>query len=69
MARQQHADASQLYAKNLLSFVQLIVQKDGTLKIDRDDEIVKGSLLAIDGQIVHPNFVPPAPPPAAPTTL
>jgi len=62
-------DASQLYAKNLLSFVQLIVQKDGTLKIDRDDEIVKGSLLAIDGQIVHPNFAPPAAPPAAPTTL
>ncbi len=62
-------DASQLYAKNLLSFVQLIVQKDGTLKIDRDDEIVKGSLLAIDGQIVHPNFAPPPAPPAAPTTL
>ena len=62
-------DASQLYAKNLFSFVQLIVQKDGTLKIDRDDEIVKGALLAIDGQIVHPNFAPPPDPLAAPTTL
>ncbi|MBL8703160.1 MAG: Re/Si-specific NAD(P)(+) transhydrogenase subunit alpha [Alphaproteobacteria bacterium] len=56
-------DASQLYAKNLLSFIGLIVQKDGTLKIDRDDDIVKGSLLTIDGQVVHPNFAPPAPPP------
>ena len=65
-------DASQLYAKNLLSFVSLIVQKDGTLKIDREDDIVKGSLLTIDGQVVHPNFAPPPPAPeaaAAPTTL
>ena len=65
-------DASQLYAKNLLSFVSLIVQKDGTLKIDREDDIVKGSLLTIDGQVVHPNFVPPPPAPeaaVAPTTL
>ena len=62
-------DASQLYAKNLLSFVQLIVGKDGALKIDRDDEIVKGALLSIDGAVVHPNFAPPPAPPAAPTTL
>jgi NAD(P) transhydrogenase subunit alpha len=66
-------DASQLYAKNLLSFVQLVVGKDGALKIDRDDEIVKGALLAIDGAVVHPNFLPPPPaapaPGAAPTTL
>ena len=66
-------DASQLYAKNLLSFVQLVVGKDGALKIDRDDEIVKGALLAIDGAVVHPNFLPPPPaapaPGVAPTTL
>jgi NAD(P) transhydrogenase subunit alpha len=62
-------DASQLYAKNLLSLVQLIVGKDGALKIDREDEIVKGALLSIDGAIVHPNFVPPPAPPSAPTTL
>jgi len=66
-------DASQLYAKNLLSFVQLVVGKDGALKVDRDDEIVKGALLSIDGAVVHPNFLPPPPaapaPGAAPTTL
>jgi NAD(P) transhydrogenase subunit alpha len=65
-------DASQLYARNLLSFVALIVQKDGTLKIDREDDIVKGSLLTIDGHVVHPNFAPTPPAPAAaasPTTL
>jgi NAD(P) transhydrogenase subunit alpha len=66
-------DASQLYARNLLSFVQLVVGKDGALKVDRDDEIVKGALLSIDGAVVHPNFLPPPPaapaPGAAPKTL
>ncbi|MFZ9633781.1 MAG: NAD(P)(+) transhydrogenase (Re/Si-specific) subunit alpha, partial [Alphaproteobacteria bacterium] len=66
-------DASQLYARNLLSFVQLVVGKDGALKVDRDDEIVTGGRLSSAGGGVHPNFLPPPPaapaPGAAPTTL
>jgi NAD(P) transhydrogenase subunit alpha len=53
-------DASSLYARNLFNFVQLIVGKDGTLRIDREDEIIKGALLTSDGQIVHPAFAPAA---------
>jgi NAD(P) transhydrogenase subunit alpha len=49
-------DASALYARNLAEFLKLIVAKDGTLAIDPADEIVKGSLLTREGQIVHPNF-------------
>jgi NAD(P) transhydrogenase subunit alpha len=49
-------DASALYARNLAEFLKLIVAKDGTLNIDPADEIVKGSLLTREGQIVHPNF-------------
>ncbi len=51
-------DASALYARNLAEYLKLIVQKDGTLKLDREDEIVKGSLLTQDGQIVHAAFAP-----------
>jgi NAD(P) transhydrogenase subunit alpha len=51
-------DASALYARNLAEFMKLIVQKDGTLKIDREDEILKGSVLTQDGQIVHSAFAP-----------
>jgi len=51
-------DASALYARNLAEFMKLIVAKDGSLAIDPADEIVKGSLLTRDGQIVHPNFAP-----------
>jgi H+-translocating NAD(P) transhydrogenase subunit alpha len=51
-------DASALYARNLAEFMKLIVQKDGTLKIDREDDILKGSVLTQDGQIVHSAFAP-----------
>ena len=51
-------DASALYSRNLAEFMKLIVAKDGSLGIDPADEIIKGSLLTRDGQIVHPNFAP-----------
>ena len=34
-------DASQLYARNLLAFLALLVDKEGNLRIDTADEIVK----------------------------
>ena len=53
------ASASALYAKNLLTFVEtLIDKKEKKLSINWDDEIVKGTLLTRDGAIVHPNFMP-----------
>jgi NAD(P) transhydrogenase subunit alpha len=49
------ADASSLYARNLLAFVTMLYDKDTkALKIDWDDEIVKGTALTRDGKIVHP---------------
>jgi NAD(P) transhydrogenase subunit alpha len=48
-------DASALYAKNLLNFITPLVDKQTkTLKIDWDDEIVKGTLVTRDGRVVHP---------------
>jgi NAD(P) transhydrogenase subunit alpha len=47
------ADASALYARNVLNFVNLLVDpKSGTLKLDRADEIIVGSLVCIDGTVV-----------------
>src|SRR6202162_5053777 len=55
------ASASALYAKNLLTFVDtLIDKKEKKLAINWDDEIVKGTVLTRDGAIVHPNFQPKA---------
>ncbi len=53
------ASASALYAKNLLTFLEtLIDKKEKTLAINWDDELVKGTVLTRDGAIVHPNFKP-----------
>jgi proton-translocating NAD(P)+ transhydrogenase subunit alpha len=48
-------NASSLYAKNLLAFLETMIdKKEKVLKVNWDDEIVKGTLLAKDGKIVHP---------------
>ncbi len=51
-------DASQLYARNLLAFLTLLVDKEGHLRIDTADEIVKAALLTLDGAVVNPAFAP-----------
>jgi NAD(P) transhydrogenase subunit alpha len=45
-------DASVLYSRNVFTLLQLIA-KDGTLTLDMNDEIVKGTTLVKDGEIVH----------------
>jgi len=52
------ADASQLYARNLLSFLSLLVDKDRGLKIDTSDEIIKATLLTENGAVVNPSLAP-----------
>jgi NAD(P) transhydrogenase subunit alpha len=47
------ADASALYARNLLAFSGLLIE-DGALAPDLEDEILKASLVTREGQIVHP---------------
>jgi len=54
-------DASQLYGKNLLSFLAVLIDKDKSLKIDTADEIVKATLLTMDGAVVHPELAGAAP--------
>lgn len=50
-------NASSLYARNLLAFLEtLIDKKEQKLAINWDDEIVKGTLIARDGAIVHPSL-------------
>ena len=48
------ADASALYAKNLLNFITPMIDPEtGALKIDEEDEIIKGTLVTKDGAVVH----------------
>ena len=53
------ASASALYAKNLLTFLETMIDKNTkALAINWDDEIVKGTALTRDGTVIHPNFAP-----------
>jgi NAD(P) transhydrogenase subunit alpha len=45
------ADASALYARNVLDFLKLIVTKEGGLKIDLEDDIVAACRVTQDGQV------------------
>jgi len=45
--------ASQLYAKNVQSLLELMVGEEGELTLDFDDEIIAGACITRDGEIVH----------------
>ncbi len=48
-------DASALYARNLVAFAALLV-RDGELKPDLEDEILKAALVTHGGEIVNPQL-------------
>ena len=51
------ADASALYARNLLNFIApFVTETGGGIVLDWDDEVVHGTGLTRDGQLVHPMF-------------
>lgn len=45
------ADASALYARNVLDFLKLVITKEGALHVPMDDDIVAACLMTQDGQI------------------
>ena len=47
------ADASALYARNVLDFLKLVVTKEGALKIDLEDDIVAACRVTQDGQVTR----------------
>jgi H+-translocating NAD(P) transhydrogenase subunit alpha len=55
-------NASSLYAKNLLAFLDTMIdKKEKTLAVNWDDDLIKGTLIAKDGRIVHPNLATKSP--------
>ncbi|NVE00724.1 Re/Si-specific NAD(P)(+) transhydrogenase subunit alpha [Massilia sp. BJB1822] len=47
------ADASALYARNVLDFLKLIIDKEDALAIDREDEIIKATLVCAGGEVLR----------------
>ncbi len=57
LAGEVPGNASSLYARNLYAFIETMIDKEnGALKIDWDDDIIKGTALTRDGQIIHPSL-------------
>ena len=47
------ADASALYARNVLDFLKLVIDADDRFHIDRDDEIVRATLMCSAGELLR----------------
>lgn len=47
------SDASKMYGKNVLNFLQLITTKEGNLNLNWEDDLVKGSCVTHEGNVVH----------------
>ncbi len=47
------SDASKMYGKNVLNFLQLIVTKEGQINLNWEDDLVKGSCITHNGEIVN----------------
>ncbi|TMB76012.1 MAG: Re/Si-specific NAD(P)(+) transhydrogenase subunit alpha [Chloroflexi bacterium] len=45
--------ASQMYSRNIASLLALMLKKDGTFNLDMTDEVVKGTVITKDGEVVH----------------
>jgi NAD(P) transhydrogenase subunit alpha len=53
------ASSSALYAKNLFTFLEVLIdKKTKELNLNWDDEIIKATALTRDGAVIHPGFAP-----------
>jgi len=50
-------DASSLYARNLFNFITPMLQEDGSLNINRDDEVIEAALLCTGGEFLKPQLL------------
>jgi NAD(P) transhydrogenase subunit alpha len=53
LAASMPSDASKLYGKNLLNFLQLIIDKQGGLHLNWEDDLVKGACITHGGEVVN----------------
>lgn len=47
------SDASKLYGKNIVNFLQLIIDKDANLNLNWEDDLVKGACITHNGEIIN----------------
>ena len=50
---QMPVDASKMFGKNLSNFLSLLIDEEGQLHLDFEDEIIKGTCITRDGEIIN----------------
>ncbi|HEY8786167.1 MAG TPA: Re/Si-specific NAD(P)(+) transhydrogenase subunit alpha [Candidatus Limnocylindria bacterium] len=45
--------ASQMYSRNIQSLLGLMITKEGKLNLDMNDDVIKGTVITKDGEVVH----------------
>jgi len=50
-------DASSLYARNLFNFISPMLSADGSLQINREDEVIDAALLCSNGEFLKPDLI------------
>ncbi len=53
LASAMPSDASKLYGKNILNFLQLIITKEGALNLNFEDDLVKGTCVVHNGEVTN----------------
>jgi len=53
LASTMPSDASKMYGKNIFNFLKLLIDKDGNLNLNFDDELVKETCVAVNGDITN----------------
>jgi NAD(P) transhydrogenase subunit alpha len=53
LAATASADASKVYSKNVLNFLKLVIDKEGNMNLNFEDDIVKGTCIATGGNITN----------------
>jgi NAD(P) transhydrogenase subunit alpha len=53
LASSMPSDASRLYGRNILSFLNLLIDGEGKLSLNFNDDIVKGTCVVYNGQIIN----------------
>jgi len=53
LAATMPSDASKLYGKNILNFLQLVITKEGNINLNFDDDLVKGTCVVHNGEVTN----------------
>ncbi len=53
LASEMPYDASKMYGKNVLNFLQLIIDKEGKLNLNFEDDLVKGACIVQKGEVTN----------------